>query len=89
MISVTPISCFGFAITNFLHFKSKIWYCTTNKCNKVDYFSLSCKNWCCGGVDAWRVHNLKVGGSSLDGGGTSSDLTVENDVCCEEVRVEE
>ena len=54
----------------------------------MDYFSLSCKNWCCGGVDAWRVHNLKVGGSSLDGGGTSSDLTVENDVCCEEARVE-
>ena len=55
----------------------------------MDYFSLSCKNWCCGGVDAWRVHNLKVGGSSLDGGETSSDLIVENDVCCEEVRVEE
>ena len=55
----------------------------------MDYFSLFCKNWCCGGVDAWRVHNLKVGGSSLDGGGTSSDLTVKNDVCCEEVRVEE
>ena len=55
----------------------------------MDYFSLSCKNWCCGGVDAWRIHNLKVGSSSLDGGGTSSDLTVENDVCCEEVRVEE
>ena len=54
----------------------------------MDYFSLSCKNWCCGGVDAWRVHNLKVGGSRLDGGGTSSDLTVENDVCCEEARVE-
>ena len=51
----------------------------------MDYFSLSCKNWCCGGGDAWRVHNLKVSGSSLDGGGTS----VENDVCCEEVRVEE
>ena len=40
-------------------------------------------------MDAWRVHNLKVGGSSLDGGRTSSDLTVENDVCCEEARVEE
>ena len=40
-------------------------------------------------MDAWRVHNLKVGGSSLDEGGTSSDSTVENDICCEEVRVEE
>ena len=40
-------------------------------------------------MEACRVHNLKVGSSSLDGGGTSSDLTVENDVCCEEVRVEE
>ena len=50
---------------------------------------MSVKNWRCGRVEACRVHNLKVGSSSLDGGGTSSDLTVENDVCCEEVRVEE